>query len=213
MNLLRRFISSTMVAMAIIATPASAASLVMDYTVTPTSGPLFKYDFTLRLDNQDSSWVPGQQWDWIIFGDSSGVPSPLADFSNFFSSDPAATLDFSSGGHNGPTVSYGANSVTLPGWQPASVGSTLTWSGNSSNFVGAGQMKFSTLVLGNGAARSDFQTANLIASAVPEPATWAMMLLGIGMIGGALRSSKRRKLVSKGYVERCEGFREALVLQ
>jgi hypothetical protein len=29
-------------------------------------------------------------------------------------------------------------------------------------------------------------------SAVPEPATWAMMLLGFGAIGGALRSAKRR---------------------
>ena len=30
-------------------------------------------------------------------------------------------------------------------------------------------------------------------SAVPEPATWAMMLLGFGLIGGAMRSAKRRQ--------------------
>lgn len=29
--------------------------------------------------------------------------------------------------------------------------------------------------------------------AVPEPATWAMMLLGLGFIGGAMRAAKRRR--------------------
>ena len=29
--------------------------------------------------------------------------------------------------------------------------------------------------------------------AVPEPATWAMMLLGFGFVGGAMRSAKRRR--------------------
>ena len=33
-----------------------------------------------------------------------------------------------------------------------------------------------------------------IAAAVPEPATWAMMLLGFGFIGGAMRSRRRQKV-------------------
>lgn len=36
-----------------------------------------------------------------------------------------------------------------------------------------------------------FETS-AVTSAVPEPATWAFMLLGIGFIGGAIRTSKRR---------------------
>lgn len=32
-----------------------------------------------------------------------------------------------------------------------------------------------------------------IQAAVPEPGTWAMMLLGFGMVGGAMRSARRRK--------------------
>ena len=37
------------------------------------------------------------------------------------------------------------------------------------------------------------------AAAVPEPKTWAMMLIGIGAIGGAMRSAKRRKKVNISY--------------
>lgn len=33
-------------------------------------------------------------------------------------------------------------------------------------------------------------------SAVPEPGTWAMMLLGFGFVGSAMRLSKRRKKIS-----------------
>jgi PEP-CTERM motif len=34
---------------------------------------------------------------------------------------------------------------------------------------------------------------SVVTGAVPEPATWAMMLLGFGFVGGALRSGKRRQ--------------------
>ena len=37
----------------------------------------------------------------------------------------------------------------------------------------------------------------LVAGAVPEPATWAMMILGFGVVGGAMRS--RRRKVSVAY--------------
>lgn len=33
-----------------------------------------------------------------------------------------------------------------------------------------------------------------VAGAVPEPATWLMMMLGLGLVGGAMRSQRRRKL-------------------
>ena len=42
-----------------------------------------------------------------------------------------------------------------------------------------------------------FQTGQM--GAVPEPATWAMMLLGFGLVGGAMRSAKRRQKVTVFY--------------
>lgn len=38
------------------------------------------------------------------------------------------------------------------------------------------------------------------AAAVPEPSTWAMMLIGFGAVGGAMRSAKRRQRVTVSYV-------------
>lgn len=35
--------------------------------------------------------------------------------------------------------------------------------------------------------------------AVPEPSTWAMMLLGFGLVGGAMRSAKRRQKLNVSY--------------
>lgn len=36
-----------------------------------------------------------------------------------------------------------------------------------------------------------------ITGSVPEPATWAMMMLGFGLIGGAIRSTRRKPQVTK----------------
>ncbi|NTZ41509.1 PEP-CTERM sorting domain-containing protein, partial [Altererythrobacter sp. SALINAS58] len=35
--------------------------------------------------------------------------------------------------------------------------------------------------------------------AVPEPTTWAMMLLGFGFVGGVMRSVKRRQKMTFSY--------------
>jgi hypothetical protein len=38
------------------------------------------------------------------------------------------------------------------------------------------------------------------AGAVPEPGTWAMMLLGFGLVGGAMRSARRKQKALVSYV-------------
>jgi len=35
-----------------------------------------------------------------------------------------------------------------------------------------------------------------LSAAIPEPATWAMMVLGVGMLGAGLRTTNRRKLAT-----------------
>lgn len=81
---------------------------------------------------------------------------------------------------------------SLQSWLDANSGSTLTVSGlsigvgsgwNGGTFSGA--LDHVAYDFGSGNATTfDFQVAD---SAVPEPATWAMMIGGFGMIGGAMR--------------------------
>lgn len=72
----------------------------------------------------------------------------------------------------------------------------------NSSIIGFGS---SDVTLQNGSLRLNFvntiwtrnSTANIAletAAAVPEPGTWAMMLVGLGAMGAALRSRRRKKL-------------------
>lgn len=66
------------------------------------------------------------------------------------------------------------------------------------NFDGGGQfsitltdVEFGTPGFANVAARFE-----LIAAPVPEPSTWAMLILGFGLVGGAMRSRRTRTSVA-----------------
>jgi hypothetical protein len=55
------------------------------------------------------------------------------------------------------------------------------------------------IALGNNNQIGDFAPNNALLRVVPEPSTWAMMLLGFGAIGAAMRSAKRKLKVSLSY--------------
>lgn len=69
-----------------------------------------------------------------------------------------------------PTVAYGGDPLTFLGFQ-STAGETIS----SVRFISSGAL-----------GGTDFQIGTA-GSAVPEPATWAMMLLGFGMTGFGLR--------------------------
>jgi hypothetical protein len=75
----------------------------------------------------------------------------------------------------------------------ATAGSTLSFdiSGGSGNaFISAGNRLFALDLTTGGATQLgtlDTTIRGLTASAVPEPATWAMMILGFGLVGAAVR--------------------------
>jgi hypothetical protein len=83
-----------------------ATPLRLEYTTANIGGGLFEYQFELSVDNNDGSFVAGQGWRGLIFGDQLGAPSLIADFA-MTSPVPApwetlgATASLTS--HNGPT--------------------------------------------------------------------------------------------------------------
>jgi MYXO-CTERM domain-containing protein len=169
--------------LAVSASIAQATPLTLDYSVTP-DGSLFNYSFTLKLDNNDSSWASGQNFNWIVFGDVPSATSPLSDFT-LTSAAPApfTYLDSTSGGHNGPTfiISTPSEPAGTSGWFPTAIGNTLSWTGTSASDLGQGDLQWSNLIASGDGDLANFVTATEVA-AIPEPSTWALLLGGLGML-------------------------------
>jgi len=136
--------------------------------------------------------------------DLDGTPGPGSIVSNAFAFTAGQTLDllFDIGGsqRNGGTNDYtatlydAANNVlaTLTG----TVDATDAFATKTLSYVattgGLAHFSFSSTSADNVGPLLD--NVSFSAGAVPEPATWALMLLGVGAIGAGLRRQQRRKL-------------------
>ena len=95
---------------------------------------------------------------------------------------------------------FGANTVTFAGFFTApyevaytlaiDAADTLTLGGNSYRFGNIG-VKINELTLNAGVGQIATGELTATVSFVPEPATWAMMIGGIGAAGGALRTRRK----------------------
>lgn len=181
-----------MVCLAVLLTTAGevqAGVLSLNYSTASVGGGLYRYDFTLILSNQSGTYVSGQNFNVIIFGDALNATSPIADFVPISSSFPNPDMVYAttSGEHNGPTYIDFVD-VLNGGWIPTGVNDFVTWSGTSQNNVTSGLL-FSNL-RGTG-ERANFDNANFVVSAVPEPAS--MVVWGIGTLGMGLVVRRRKK--------------------
>lgn len=73
----------------------------------------------------------------------------------------------------------------------------------SQNFATiAGGQYLVNFVYANAPGRSGFraETSAALTAAVPEPATWALMLIGFAAVGGLLRSSRRKEHLTVRYI-------------
>lgn len=183
------------------AAQAAATPLKMTYTVEASASPgLYDYDFWLTLDNNDGSWLPGQEWDWIIFGDNNGAgdypsfdPNGGADYlgSTWVTATfdyPIDRVDSTTGQHNGPHLQIGTEHFAqLPGWSPTAIGQYLSWSGSSSQFIPEGQLRWSALMTKDTPAVSF-----AIAEHVPDSAsTMPILFFALSAIGMAARRTRR----------------------
>lgn len=152
--------SAALLAALSLSTVAMATPLKLEYRVEPAEGGLLRYHFTLTLDNNDGSWVPGHGYNWIVWGDAQQATTPMPDFiGDLPAPGPFADEGFTTCGgyHNGPTLLDFGTDNDFRGWVPEAVGETLEWSGTSSVDMANGQMLWSDLV-GTG-VHAEFATA------------------------------------------------------
>lgn len=82
----------------------------------------------------------------------------------------------------------GAAQNTTPGVAPASFGQT-----GRVTYDAQGGSSITGVTFGSSQAAFEIDE---LAAAAPEPATWAMMILGFGLVGSQLRSRRRKTTVS-----------------
>jgi hypothetical protein len=86
-------------------------------------------------------------------------------------------------------LQVGANTVAGTGAAPQGSGDWSTWTATYTATAADAGAPITILLVGGG-SQSDFDNVNLIAA--PEPASWALMLVGFGGLGAVLRSRRRQ---------------------
>lgn len=109
-----------------------------------------------------------------------------------------SSFDIAASFNNSPGVTFQAlgflNNVQV-GMVSGALGQFATFAGFGSS---VDHVTFNGLG-GGGGFQLDNVVLNDAVAAVPEPATWALMLLGFGFVGGAMRSGKRGTKVAVTY--------------
>lgn len=178
---MKRFLIAGSFAALVSASPAQAATLIGDTVTCSQVGAGSTYScFT------NSAVVSGGQ-EFVV----GAAPNP------------AIGLNFNGGGLRISNISGGALLLTQTIVSLADLSKAFT----SANLLNSSIVGFtgSDVSIQGGVLRLNFagtvwarnSTANIAlatASAVPEPATWAMMLLGFGAMGAAMRSRRRQKV-------------------
>ncbi|HEY9235013.1 MULTISPECIES: PEPxxWA-CTERM sorting domain-containing protein [Phenylobacterium] len=179
---------------------ASAAIIPVLDTVTPV-GPDFEFSYSGTLAG-DQGLVPGSQL--IIYDFAGYVDGSIS--SGIYAADLAATVEFTSALLPPPSDTD----------DPLVPNLVFTWTGAPFNAAGGpfADVSFAGLtahsiysavqkdgfsakaVTNNGAATGDeaFNIGRVgvpMASVVPEPAAWALMILGFGVAGASLRARRR----------------------
>lgn len=103
-----------------------------------------------------------------------------------------------------PGVGAGSNGITLflnnvmlnPPGEITGIGGPVTnWTSHTVNFTANAGDTITFWATGASDSYGGYLD-NITISAVPEPATWAMMIAGFGLAGGMVRSARRRSVIA-----------------
>ena len=94
-------------------------------------------------------------------------------------------------GSNGISVLLNGVLLSPPGNLDVAGGSTTSWSLQTAHFTAAAGSTLTFAATGQSDSLGGYIDNITLTTAVPEPTTWAMMLLGLGCLGALLRRERR----------------------
>jgi len=153
--------------------PADAAHFTLDYgtSTSDVAGATFKNTFI----NAPAGSTFNDSYHFTLERNGTGSGSVSTSFSSTFNSLRITDLIFNNQSYAGSLVQNASGTSVSIGDLPIfdSIPNTLTLVGT---------------VVGSGSYTG---TATFTAAAVPEPATWGMMVVGFGLLGAAARRSRK----------------------
>jgi hypothetical protein len=168
-----RFIAAALLAGTAMATPAGAAPLFFDFVADNSLGSV-----SFALDTNPSPLLQLNE-SYVTF-----KPLPVKTSSGTYNANIFFYTPFSAGGFDIFNSATNASIARVTGAQ-------LFSGTNQAPIFSMGSYKLNGLLPFSGGTL----TISAVNSAVPEPATWAMMILGMGAVGYAMR--RRQKVTAK----------------
>lgn len=180
---------------ALLATGASANVVPVLIGGAPTAvGSLFRYDYSATLD-ADQSAITGNYftiYDFNGFASFGSLPANFSGSTALLGRTPGNVLPTDSGSILNLTFTYNGTAPINPG--VAGGQGVSTELGTFSVFSTIGTTRatnFTGFMTKNNGAQAGTSISNVGLvegpSAVPEPATWGLMLIGFGMVGASVR--------------------------
>ena len=177
------------------ATLDQVSTLTFEWMVE-NGGPAGNQSPALRLLVQDGDLRSELIWE-AAYNDANGAGAGVYDLNTWYTSNPDALFWRFVGGQ-GPTFDVNNPGAyvfnTIAGWAASSLYSDNAFVSGVSVGNGSGSTPSFVGYADNVTATGAFGTRSFnfaAAAAVPEPGTWAMMLVGFGGIGGAMRRQRR----------------------
>lgn len=181
MRSIRLLSSSAVAAVLLSAVPAQSATLLFELTATPLFGggtqtAIFQLDSMPTPDRINDQSIFGIEQ--IFFNNVSGI---------FNGINTTANIGFGRGN---------VANIQVLGQQGAANRINASTTGPS---LFTGSLSAPTFATGTFTAARSSLVISEVAAAVPEPSTWAMLVLGFGFIGASMRMKRRKQNVSVSY--------------
>jgi hypothetical protein len=151
---------------------SAAACAIALCAASTASAATYILDFTAGADNGDITFTTAGAWTSPVTGVSGQIDGfSISGLSSYAGSDNRLY-------NTAPHVSYGGVSVAT--------------SADTYNFANVSGLIVTKASVNPGGTAQDLVAVNGAITAVPEPSTWAIMLVGFGGLGAAMRSRRRQ---------------------